>query len=51
LWSFFLSCPNTEVICSETSDTLGPEKQFIIQRFPLFKGRLTCIAIYLDPQK
>ena len=33
------------------TDTLGPEKQFVIQRFPLFRGYLACTAIYLDPQK
>ena len=32
-------------------DTLGPEKWFVIQRFPLFRGYLICIAIYLDPRK
>ena len=32
-------------------DTLGPEKQFAIQRFPLFRGYFVCIAIYLVPQK
>ena len=33
------------------TDTLGPEKQFVIQRFPLFRGYYICIAIHLDPQK
>ena len=33
------------------TDTLGPEKQFVIQRFPLFRGYLISIAISLDPQK
>jgi hypothetical protein len=33
------------------TDTLGPEKQFVVQRFPLFRGYFICIAIYLDPQK
>ena len=32
-------------------DTLGPEKQFVIQRFPLFRGYFICIAICLDPRK
>ena len=32
-------------------DTLGTEKQFIVQRFPLFRGYLICTAIYLVPQK
>jgi hypothetical protein len=33
-------------------DTLGPEKQFVVQRFPLVRGySILCIAIYLDPQK
>ena len=32
-------------------DTLGTEKQFVIQRFPLFRGCFICTAIYLDPQK
>ena len=34
-----------------TTDTLGAEKQFVIQRFPLFRGCFICIAVYLDPQK
>ena len=34
-----------------TMDTLGPEKQCVIQRFPLFRGYFTCMAIYLDAQK
>ena len=33
------------------TDTLGPEKRFVIQRFPLFRGYFICTAIYLDPQK
>ena len=33
------------------TDTLGPEKQFFIWRFPLFRGYFTCVTIYLDPQK
>ena len=33
------------------TDTLGTEKQFVIQRFPLFRGYFTRTAIYLDPQK
>ena len=34
-----------------TTDTLGTEKQFAIQKFPLFRGYFICIAMYLDPQK
>ena len=34
-----------------TTHSLGPEKQFAIQRFLLFRGYFTCIAICLDPQK
>ena len=33
------------------TDTLGPEKQFVTQRYPLLRGYFTCIAIYLVPQK
>ena len=33
------------------TDTLGTKKQFIIQRFPLFRGYLICTAISLVPQK
>ena len=33
------------------TDTLGPEKQLVVQRFPLFRGYFIHIAIYLDPQK
>ena len=33
------------------TDTLGPEKQFAIQRFPLFRGCFTYRAIYLVPPK
>ena len=32
-------------------DTLGTKKQFIVQRFTLFRGYLKCTAIYLDPPK
>ena len=32
-------------------DNLGTAKQFVIQRFPLFRGQFTGIVIYLDPQK
>ena len=32
-------------------DTLGPEKQFVVQRFPLFRGCFTCVTIYLVPQQ
>ena len=32
-------------------DTLGTEKQSVIQRFPLFRGYLICTVIFLDPQK
>ena len=32
------------------TDTLGPEKQFVIQKFPLFKGYFICTIIYPDPQ-
>ena len=32
-------------------DTSGTEKQFAMQRFPLFSGCFTCIIIYLDPHK
>ena len=31
--------------------TLGTEKQFVVQRFPLFRGYFTQTAIYLDQQK
>ena len=31
-------------------DTLGPEKQFVIQTFPLFRGYFIHITICLDPQ-
>ena len=31
--------------------TLGPEKQFVVQRFPLFRGYFVCTAIYLDTRK
>jgi hypothetical protein len=34
---------------STVTDTLGPENQFAVQRFPLFRGYFMCIAIYLDP--
>ena len=34
-----------------TTDTLGTKKQFVVQRFPLFKGYLIYTAIYLVPQK
>ena len=30
-------------------DTLRTEKQFVIQRFPLFRGYFIDIAIYLNP--
>ena len=33
------------------TDTLEPEKQFVILRFPLIRGYFICIAIYQDPQK
>ena len=33
------------------TDALGTEKQFDIQRFPLFRGYFTHITTYLDPQK
>ena len=33
------------------TDTLGTEKQFAVQRFPLFRGYFIHIAIYLDPEK
>ena len=33
------------------TDTLGTEKQFVIQRFPLFRGYFIRPAIYLVPQK
>ena len=33
------------------TDTLGTKKQFVVQRFPLFRGYLICTAIYLVPQK
>ena len=33
------------------TDTLGPEKQFVIQRFPLLSVYFIHIAIYLGPQK
>ena len=33
------------------TDTLGPEKQFVIQRFPLLRGYFICTAIYQVPQK
>ena len=32
------------------TDALGTEKQFVIQRFPLFRGYFTHITTYLDPQ-
>ena len=32
-------------------DTLRPEKQFVIRRFPLYRGYFICTAIYLNPQK
>ena len=32
------------------TDTLGPDEQFAIQRFPLFRGYFTCATIYLVPQ-
>ena len=32
-------------------DTLGPEKQFVIERFPLLKAYFMCTAICLDPRK
>ena len=32
-------------------DTLGTEKQSVIQRFPLFRGYLICTVIYLILQK
>ena len=32
-------------------DTLGTKKQFVVQRFPLFRGYFVCTAIYLVPQK
>ena len=46
-------CPAREHIQKNLSmtDTLGPEKQVAIQRFPLFRSYFICIAIYLDPQK
>ena len=31
--------------------TLGTEKQFVVQRFTLFRSYFTHITIYLDPQK
>ena len=35
-----------------TTDTLGPENQFVMQRFPLFREvYFVCLAICLDPQK
>ena len=33
------------------TDTLGTEKQFVIQRFPLFRGCFIYMAIHSDPQK
>ena len=33
------------------TDTLGPEKQFAVQRFPQFRGCFTYRAIYLVPPK
>ena len=33
------------------TDTLGPEKQFVIERFPLLRGYFMCTAICLDPRK
>ena len=33
------------------TDALGTEKQFVIQRLPLFKGYFIHTAIYLDSQK
>ena len=33
------------------TDTLGPEKQFAIQRFSQFRGCFTYRAIYLAPPK
>ena len=33
------------------TDTSGPEKQVVIQRFPLFRGYFICTAIFLVPQK
>ena len=32
-------------------DTLGLEKQFVIQRVPLFRGCFICTTFYADPQK
>ena len=32
-------------------DTLGHEKQFVVQRFPLFRGCFICTTFYADPQK
>ena len=34
-----------------TMNTLRPEKQFVIQRFPLFRGYLIYLSMYLDPRK
>ena len=31
------------------ADILGPEKQVVIQRFPLFKGYLTRICLQVHP--
>ena len=33
------------------TDTLGPENQFVTQRFTLFRGYFMLRAIYFDPQE
>ena len=32
------------------TDTLGTEKQFVIQRFPLFRGCFVYMVVHSDPQ-
>ena len=32
-------------------DTLGTEKQFVVQRFPLFRGCFIYMVIHWDPQE
>ena len=47
---------HTQYVCTylqqnlSITDTLGPGKQFVIQRFPLFRGYFIYIAIYLVSQ-
>ena len=43
------TCDNHTQWNLSITDTLGPEEQFVVQRFPLLRSYFIYTIIYLDP--